>query len=97
MNNAMTKKDLIDLIAQDADLSKSSASRALDACISAITASLKNGQDVVLTGFGSFSASQRSARTGRNPQTGQPMQIPATMVARFKAGKQLKDAIKERL
>ncbi len=89
----MNKNDVIEVMAQSADISKNAANRALDAFIDAVTGSLKSGTDVVLVGFGSFTTSQRAARTGRNPQTGEPMQIPAATVARFRAGKKLKDAV----
>ena len=89
----MNKNELIEVMASSADISKNAATKALDAMIDEITASLQKGQDVVLIGFGSFSTSKRAARTGRNPQTGETMQIPAATVARFKAGKKLKDAV----
>ncbi len=89
----MNKNELIEVIASSADISKNAATRALDAFIDTVTSSLKDGQDVVLVGFGSFTTSQRAARTGRNPQTGETMQIPAATVARFKAGKKLKEAV----
>ena len=89
----MNKNELIEIIAQSADISKNAASRTLDAFVDSVTKSLQEGEDVVLVGFGSFTTSQRAARTGRNPQTGDAMQIPAATVARFKAGKKLKDAV----
>ncbi|AAO90961.1 HU family DNA-binding protein [Coxiella burnetii] len=89
----MNKNELIEVIAQSADISKNAAGRALDAFVDSVTKSLQEGEDVVLVGFGSFTTSQRAARTGRNPQTGDTMQIPAATVARFKAGKKLKDAV----
>ncbi|APQ67102.1 HU family DNA-binding protein [Coxiella burnetii] len=89
----MNKNELIEVIAQSADISKNAAGRALDAFVDSVTKSLQEGEDVVLVGFGSFTTSQRAARTGRNPQTGDTMQIPAATVARFKAGKKLKDAL----
>ena len=89
----MNKSDLISAIAEDAELSKAEASRALDATLNVITSSLQKGDDVTLIGFGTFSVSERAARTGRNPQTGKPLKIPASKVARFKAGKALKDAV----
>ncbi|WP_230578126.1 HU family DNA-binding protein [Coxiella burnetii] len=85
----MNKNELIEVIAQSADISKNAAGRALDAFVDSVTKSLQEGEDVVLVGFGSFTTSQRAARTGRNPQTGDTMQIPAATVARFKAGKKL--------
>lgn len=89
----MNKNDLIETMAASADISKNAATRALDAFIEAVTGSLSGGADVVLVGFGSFTTSHRAARTGRNPQTGATMQIPAATVARFKAGKKLKEAV----
>lgn len=89
----MNKNDLIEVMAKSADISKNAASRALDAFISSITESLRERKDVVLVGFGSFKSSQRVARTGRNPQTGEPMQIPASIVVRFSTGKKLKEAL----
>ncbi|WP_423063652.1 HU family DNA-binding protein [Candidiatus Paracoxiella cheracis] len=89
----MNKNELIEAMASAADISKNAAARALDAFVDSVTSSLSNGDDVVLVGFGSFTTSQRAARTGRNPQTGQTMQIPAATVARFKAGKKLKEAV----
>ncbi|MDD1796017.1 DNA-binding protein HU-beta [Enterovibrio makurazakiensis] len=89
----MNKSQLIDKIAEDADLSKASAGRALDALIDAVSGSLKDGDQVALVGFGTFSVRERSARTGRNPQTGAEIDIPAAKVPGFKAGKALKDAV----
>lgn len=89
----MNKNELIDAMASSADISKNAAARALDAFVNSVTTSLRDGSDVVLVGFGSFTTSHRAARTGRNPQTGQTMQIPAATVARFKAGKKLKEAV----
>ena len=85
----MNKADLVSKIADDAGLSKSQANDALDAITSAITKALKSGDKVTLVGFGTFSVSKRSARTGRNPKTGAPIKIKAKKVARFKAGKEL--------
>lgn len=89
----MNKSELIDAIAASADISKASAGRALDSAIEAVTGSLKNGDQVSLVGFGTFSVKHRAARTGRNPQTGQEIQIKAANVPSFKAGKALKDAV----
>ncbi|MEZ8143909.1 DNA-binding protein HU [Enterovibrio norvegicus FF-33] len=89
----MNKSQLIDKIAENADLSKASAGRALDALIDAVSGSLKDGDQVALVGFGTFSVRERSARTGRNPQTGAEIDIPAAKVPGFKAGKALKDAV----
>ncbi len=89
----MNKSELIDAVAASADLSKASAGRALDAALEAVTGALKNGDSVALVGFGTFSVKERAARTGRNPQTGNPIEIAAATVPAFKAGKALKDAV----
>ena len=89
----MNKAELIDAVAESADLSKASAGRALDAAIEAITKALKKGDTVTLVGFGTFSVRKRAARTGRNPRTGEEIKIKASKVPGFKAGKALKDAI----
>ena len=90
----MTKAELVERIAQDADVSKASAERALNSFIGAITKSLKKGNKVTLVGFGTFSVSKRKARKGRNPRTGEPIKIAARKTPKFSAGKALKDAIK---
>ena len=89
----MTKSELIDAIAAGADLSKAAAGKALDATLAAITKALKNGDSVSLIGFGTFAVKARAARTGRNPRTGQTIEIKATNVPSFKAGKALKDFV----
>ena len=89
----MNKTQLVDKIAENADISKASAGRALDAFIDAVSESLKDGDQVALVGFGTFSVRERSARTGRNPQTGEEIQIAAAKVPGFKAGKALKDSV----
>ena len=89
----MNKSELIDLIAEEADISKAKAGAALDAVVSGITGALKSGDSVSLVGFGTFSVKARAARTGRNPQTGATIQIAASNVPGFKAGKALKDAV----
>mgnify|MGYP000739779786 CR=1 FL=1 len=89
----MNKSELIDAIAESADLSKASAGRALDAVVDAITNALKSDDSVSLVGFGTFSVKERAARTGRNPQTGAPIEIAAAKIPSFKAGKALKDAV----
>ncbi|TQV86618.1 nucleoid-associated protein HU-beta [Aliikangiella coralliicola] len=89
----MNKSELVDAIASGADISKASAGRALDAMIDAITETLRKGDQVALVGFGTFSVKDRAARTGRNPQTGKTIDIPAAKVPGFKAGKGLKDAV----
>lgn len=89
----MNKTELIDAIAASADLPKAAAGRALDAVVDTITESLKNSDPVVLVGFGTFGVKDRAARTGRNPRTGDAIQIAAARVPSFKAGKALKDAV----
>ena len=89
----MNKSELIDAIAASADLPKAAAGRALDAVLETIESTLKNGDPVTLVGFGTFSVKDRAARTGRNPQTGAPIQIAAAKIPGFKAGKSLKDAV----
>ncbi len=89
----MNKTELIDEIAKAADISKASASRALEAVIDSVTATLKQEGTVTLTGFGTFAVSARAARTGRNPRTGEEIQIAASKVPKFKPGKALKDAL----
>ncbi len=89
----MNKSELIDAIAEDADISKASASRALDSVIDSITNSMKKDDSVTLVGFGTFTVRNRAARTGRNPRTGEAIQIKAAKVPAFKPGKALKDAI----
>ncbi|MFT7052968.1 MAG: DNA-binding protein HU-beta [Psychromonas sp.] len=89
----MNKGQLIDNIAESADISKAAAGRALDAFIESVTTALVEGDNVSLIGFGAFSVKERAARTGRNPQTNEPIQIAAAKVPAFKAGKSLKDAI----
>lgn len=87
----MNKNELISAISQEADLTKADASKALDSMIGAISCALSQGQDVRLAGFGNFSISERAARTGRNPRTGGEINIPASKVVKFKAGKALKE------
>jgi DNA-binding protein HU-beta len=89
----MNKADLIESIAKSADISKAAAGRALDGAIRAIQVALKKGDVVTLVGFGSFYVGKRTARTGRNPRTGQSIKIKAAKVPKFRAGKGLKDAI----
>lgn len=89
----MNKTELTEAVASAADLSKASAGRAVDAVIDAITDTLKSGNQVSVTGFGTFLVRERGARTGRNPRTGELMQIKASKVPSFKAGKGLKDAV----
>ncbi len=92
----MNKQELIENIAASADITKAAAGRALDSMIESVTGSLKNGDSVVLVGFGTFSVRDRAARIGRNPQTGEEIQIKAARVPAFKAGKALKDAVNNR-
>lgn len=89
----MNKSQLIDKIAQGANISKAAAGRALDAIIACVTESLKDGDDIALVGFGTFAVRQRSARIGRNPKTGKEIKIPAARVPGFRAGKDLKSAV----
>ncbi len=89
----MNKAQLVDAMAAGTGLTKVDAKKALDAFISATTDALKSGDRVALIGFGTFSVSERSARTGRNPQTGKEIEIPAKKVVKFKAGADLADAV----
>ncbi len=89
----MNKSELIDVIASESGLSKADAARALNATTDAITNAMSSGDGVQLTGFGSFVVRDRAARTGRNPQTGAAIQIAASKVAAFKAGKNLKEEV----
>ena len=90
----MNKAQLIDAIAEKAGLSKADSKKALEAFVATIGESLKKDEKVALVGFGSFSVSERSARAGRNPQTGKTIQIPAKKVVRFKAGAELEGQFK---
>ena len=89
----MTKAELVDFIAEKADLTKADAGRALEAMMEGVTNGLKETGKVTLVGFGTFTAKKRAAREGRNPQTGKTMTIAACKAPKFKAGKALKDAI----
>ena len=89
----MNKNDLVAQVAQNSGLTKVDASKATDAAIEAITATLKKGDEFRLTGFGTFSVSNRAATKGRNPSTGEPIDIPACKQPKFKAGKTLKEAV----
>ena len=89
----MNKDDLIKKVSDDTNLSKADTSRAVDSVISCITDSLKSGKDVRLVGFGTFLVHDRAATTGRNPRTGESIQIPAKKVPKFRAGKFLKETI----
>ena len=90
----MNKSELVDEIADKADLTKAAAGRALDALMSSIKVALKKGDKVSLVGFGTFEVRNRSARQGRNPKTGAPIKIQASKVPAFKAGKVFKDSVK---
>lgn len=89
----MNKAELVDAIASDAKLSKADAKKALDGFINATSKALKKGDRISLIGFGSFSVNQRSARTGRNPQTGKEIKIAAKKVVKFKAGAELSKVV----
>lgn len=90
----MNKQELIAEIAEAADISKKAAGDALDGFMKAVTDSVKKGDNVKLTGFGTFSVAKRAARTTRNPQTGKEMKVPAKKVVKFKAGSKLGEAVK---
>lgn len=89
----VNKTEMIDAIAAAADLPKAAAGRALDAVIDSITQTLKNNEQVTLVGFGTFAVKERAARTGRNPKTGEAIEIKAAKQPSFKPGKALKDAV----
>jgi DNA-binding protein HU-beta len=89
----MNKGDLINKVAGDVKLSKAQAAAALDSLIDGISSALKKGDRLTLVGFGTFSTSQRKARTGRNPRTGEPLKIAAKKVAKFAPGTELKSAV----
>ncbi len=89
----MTKSELIDAIADSAKLKKIDSAKALESIIGAVQSALKKGEEVRLTGFGTFSVRKRNARTGRNPMTGKSLKIAAKKVPAFKAGKTFKDAV----
>jgi DNA-binding protein HU-beta len=89
----MNKSDLINAIAKQADLSKAQAARAIDAYHETVKTAISKGDSVSVVGFGSFSVSERKAKTGRNPRTGAVLKIKAAKVPKFKAGKGLKDSV----
>lgn len=91
----MTKEEMIGMIAEDTGITKKQATQALETFMTGITTQLKKGGKVSFSGFGTFSVSKRKARTGRNPQTGATIDIPAMKVPVFKAGKNLKEAIRK--
>ena len=89
----MTKAELVQFIAESADLTKADAARALDAMVEGVTKGLKENGKVTLVGFGTFTAKEREAHMGRNPQTGEAVEIAARVVPGFKAGNKLKEAL----
>lgn len=89
----MNKTELIDAVAESADLSKAAATRAIDAFVEIVTNTLRNGDQVTLVGFGTFEVRERAARAGRNPRTGEEIEIKASKAPGFKAGKAFKDAL----
>ena len=89
----MNKNDLVASVADSSGLSKADAGKAVDSVLDNITSALQGGNEIRLVGFGTFSVAQRKATTGRNPQTGATIQIPASKQPKFKAGKALKDAV----
>lgn len=91
----MNKQDLINAIAKETGLTKRDSTAALDATINTIVKALSKGEDVQLIGFGKFEVRNRAARKGRNPQTGEAIQIPATKAPAFRAGKALKEVVKQ--
>ncbi|MEM0928457.1 MAG: HU family DNA-binding protein [Pseudomonadota bacterium] len=89
----MNKNEFVDEVARKSDMSKAQAAKAVDAVFDTITEALQNGDDVRLVGFGTFSSARREAREGRNPRTGETIQIAASIQPKFSAGKGLKDAL----
>ena len=92
----MNKAELIAAVAENAELTKKDAEKAVKAFIDVVTDELKKGEKVQVVGFGTFEVAERAAREGRNPQSGEPMKIEASKAPRFKAGKALKDMINEK-
>lgn len=92
----MNKTELVDAVAKDSGLSRADSARALDSVLTTVTKTLKKGDEVSITGFGKFSVAKRGARTGRNPQTGEPVKIKATKSPKFTAGATLKTAVSGR-
>jgi DNA-binding protein HU-beta len=90
----MTKAELISKVAKEAKITKAAAAQAIDSITGTITKDLKTGEKITLTGFGTFSVANRKAKTGRNPQTGQEIRIPAGKTPKFTAGKTLKEAVR---
>jgi len=89
----VNKSELVDKVAADADINKASSARAVESVFKSIADTLGNGDTVTITGFGTFSVTARAARVGRNPKTGEPINIAASNMPKFKAGKGLKDAV----
>ena len=89
----MNKAEFVDSVATKADMSKTEAGAAVDAVLDSVTDALRNGDQVTLVGFGTFLVRKREARTGRNPRTGEPLEIKASNVPSFKAGKALKESV----
>src|SRR5690625_1995232 len=92
--NVMNKTDLVNAVAEKTELSKKDAAKAVDAVFETVMDSLSEGEKVQIIGFGNFEVRERKARKGRNPQTGEEIQIPASKVPAFKAGKALRDAVR---
>ncbi len=92
----MNKQELIDYVANEAGLTKADSQKAVEAVFEGITTTLKKGDDARFVGFGTFSVAKRAATTGRNPRTGEAIKIPASKNAKFKAGKELKDAVNKK-
>jgi DNA-binding protein HU-beta len=90
----MTKAELVDRMAKDAKVTKRAAEEALESALKAVKDTLKKGRRITLVGFGTFATGRRKARTGRNPQTGRAIKIPAARVVRFRPGAELKKAVK---
>jgi len=93
MEGNMNKGELVDRMAKSAGIFKSAADKALNGFMEAVTESLNTGEKVTLVGFGTFSVTERKARTGRNPRTGKPMEIPAKKVVKFKPGTKLSESV----
>lgn len=91
----MTKAELVAKMAKDASVPKTKAEKALESFVDSVTLALKKGKSVTLVGFGTFATAKRKARTGRNPQTGASLKIPAARVPKFRAGKALKDSVRK--
>lgn len=90
----MNKAELITAVSEEAEVSKTDTKKVIDAFVKAVSNAMKNGDSVQLTGFGTFEVTERSARTGRNPQTGETVQIAACKTPKFKAGKTLKELVR---